>query len=269
MAYVCFWEDRLQHAHCSFPQCDKVPPTNGDILELCAPSPTLSLHSRIISDHALDVRVMQASRWFLPGRDGRQPCFHDSRLRRPACRRLARWCRRSCLCQCARRMYPESSTCVSYLADHIRRHTDFAFSPYTERRWRPWYRYGDLLRRKLLLRVNRRLWSVSDSQAVLRANWRMSHPRTWSYSPFATSKSYLAPRLRPILTGCVRSTPWKRVVSYDVPANMPACPPGGCMCAWGWYDSPYSIHRSFISLITSPLPHSIGCPTTAANQTCT
>ncbi|PPQ91790.1 hypothetical protein CVT25_000435 [Psilocybe cyanescens] len=30
------------------------------------------------------------------------------------------------------------------------------------------------------------------------------------------------------------NTPWKRVLSYDVPANMPACPPGGCICAWGW-----------------------------------
>lgn len=29
-------------------------------------------------------------------------------------------------------------------------------------------------------------------------------------------------------------TPWKRITSYDVPANMPACPAGGCICAWGW-----------------------------------
>lgn len=29
-------------------------------------------------------------------------------------------------------------------------------------------------------------------------------------------------------------TPWKRVTSFDVPANMPACPAGGCICAWGW-----------------------------------
>ncbi|KAL4080520.1 hypothetical protein J3A83DRAFT_4422106 [Scleroderma citrinum] len=30
------------------------------------------------------------------------------------------------------------------------------------------------------------------------------------------------------------STPWQRVTSYDVPANMPACPSGGCTCAWVW-----------------------------------
>lgn len=29
-------------------------------------------------------------------------------------------------------------------------------------------------------------------------------------------------------------TPWKRLTSYDVPASMPACPPGGCICVWGW-----------------------------------
>lgn len=31
-----------------------------------------------------------------------------------------------------------------------------------------------------------------------------------------------------------RSTPWKRVVNYDVPKAMPPCPQGGCICAWGW-----------------------------------
>ncbi|KAF7323432.1 hypothetical protein HMN09_00124100 [Mycena chlorophos] len=30
------------------------------------------------------------------------------------------------------------------------------------------------------------------------------------------------------------NTPWKRVQSYDVPAAMPACPEGGCICGWGW-----------------------------------
>ncbi|KAL4066486.1 hypothetical protein V8B97DRAFT_1027757 [Scleroderma yunnanense] len=30
------------------------------------------------------------------------------------------------------------------------------------------------------------------------------------------------------------NTPWQRVTSYDVPANMPACPSGGCTCAWVW-----------------------------------
>ncbi|KIJ59037.1 hypothetical protein HYDPIDRAFT_118858 [Hydnomerulius pinastri MD-312] len=29
-------------------------------------------------------------------------------------------------------------------------------------------------------------------------------------------------------------TPWKRLTTYDVPAAMPACPEGGCTCAWVW-----------------------------------
>ncbi|KAF2436172.1 hypothetical protein EJ08DRAFT_579062, partial [Tothia fuscella] len=29
-------------------------------------------------------------------------------------------------------------------------------------------------------------------------------------------------------------TPWKRLATYQVPAAMPACPPGGCTCAWLW-----------------------------------
>jgi hypothetical protein len=28
-------------------------------------------------------------------------------------------------------------------------------------------------------------------------------------------------------------TPWQRVTSYDVPKDLPPCPPGGCTCAWG------------------------------------
>ncbi|KAJ7284688.1 hypothetical protein C8J57DRAFT_699715 [Mycena rebaudengoi] len=28
-------------------------------------------------------------------------------------------------------------------------------------------------------------------------------------------------------------TPWERLATYSVP-NLPACPPGGCICAWGW-----------------------------------
>ncbi|KAG6333709.1 hypothetical protein ID866_5376 [Astraeus odoratus] len=40
--------------------------------------------------------------------------------------------------------------------------------------------------------------------------------------------------------GCITNpnirynTPWTRVTSYDVPADMPACPSGGCICAWVW-----------------------------------
>jgi len=32
----------------------------------------------------------------------------------------------------------------------------------------------------------------------------------------------------------LKHTPWKRLATYKVPAAMPACPPGGCTCAWLW-----------------------------------
>ncbi|KAF8959707.1 hypothetical protein BDZ97DRAFT_2042242 [Flammula alnicola] len=50
------------------------------------------------------------------------------------------------------------------------------------------------------------------------------------------------------------NTPWKRVLNYDVPAAMPPCPAGGCICAWGWvpngcgqpnmYHTPYKCRVS-------------------------
>ena len=29
-------------------------------------------------------------------------------------------------------------------------------------------------------------------------------------------------------------TPWKRLATYEVPGDLPACPEGGCTCAWLW-----------------------------------
>jgi len=44
-------------------------------------------------------------------------------------------------------------------------------------------------------------------------------------------------------------TPWKRVTAYDVPAALPACPPDGCTCAWGWIPNgcgqPNIYHQGF------------------------
>lgn len=34
--------------------------------------------------------------------------------------------------------------------------------------------------------------------------------------------------------------PWKRRVDFPVPADLPACPEGGCLCSWGWVHSPES-----------------------------
>lgn len=30
------------------------------------------------------------------------------------------------------------------------------------------------------------------------------------------------------------SCPWRRDVDFQIPSGLPACPPGGCHCLWGW-----------------------------------
>ncbi|KAF9464509.1 hypothetical protein BDZ94DRAFT_1255898, partial [Collybia nuda] len=49
-------------------------------------------------------------------------------------------------------------------------------------------------------------------------------------------------------------TPWKRIASYSVPAAMPACPPEGCICAWGWIPNgcgqPNMYHQAFKCKVT-------------------
>ncbi|KAG5640954.1 hypothetical protein DXG03_006538 [Asterophora parasitica] len=49
-------------------------------------------------------------------------------------------------------------------------------------------------------------------------------------------------------------TPWLRLTTYDVPQNLPACPPGGCICAWGWVPNgcgePNMYHQGFKCQVT-------------------
>lgn len=34
--------------------------------------------------------------------------------------------------------------------------------------------------------------------------------------------------------------PWKKNVEFQIPEDLPACPEGGCHCAWGWIHSQLS-----------------------------
>lgn len=36
----------------------------------------------------------------------------------------------------------------------------------------------------------------------------------------------------------VQQSVWTREITYSIPAGLPACPPGGCLCTWNW------IHRA-------------------------
>lgn len=37
-----------------------------------------------------------------------------------------------------------------------------------------------------------------------------------------------------VVFSVLEHTPWKRIATYDVPKDLPACPEGGCYCAWLW-----------------------------------
>jgi hypothetical protein len=30
------------------------------------------------------------------------------------------------------------------------------------------------------------------------------------------------------------TSPWYRLTDYAIPANLPPCPEGGCICTWNW-----------------------------------
>ncbi|SJK99699.1 uncharacterized protein ARMOST_03010 [Armillaria ostoyae] len=37
-----------------------------------------------------------------------------------------------------------------------------------------------------------------------------------------------------VVFSVLEKTPWHRIAIYDAPKALPACPPGGCTCTWGW-----------------------------------
>lgn len=43
--------------------------------------------------------------------------------------------------------------------------------------------------------------------------------------------------------------PWKRRVDFPIPADLPACPEGGCLCSWGWIHSPMSGSEQMYHLV--------------------
>lgn len=41
------------------------------------------------------------------------------------------------------------------------------------------------------------------------------------------------------------SAPWTREVAFAIPAGLPACPPGGCHCMWGWIPDPMNVQQMY------------------------
>ncbi|KAJ3859645.1 hypothetical protein EV359DRAFT_86181 [Lentinula novae-zelandiae] len=60
------------------------------------------------------------------------------------------------------------------------------------------------------------------------------------------------------------NTPFKRLTSYDIPAGLPACPAGGCICGWGWIPNGCGTPNMYFSpsrcQVTNPGKKVLGKP---------
>lgn len=63
-------------------------------------------------------------------------------------------------------------------------------------------------------------------------NESMAAGTAWAIS-YTSDLSKVTPENLSVFTVLPRS-PFRRQATYKVPAAMPACPEGGCICAWGW-----------------------------------
>jgi len=67
-----------------------------------------------------------------------------------------------------------------------------------------------------------------------------------------------------VVFSVVYHTPWKRLTTYDIPA-LPACPEGGCICAWGWVPNgcgePNMYQHPYRCMVTgTPGTKAVGTP---------
>lgn len=46
------------------------------------------------------------------------------------------------------------------------------------------------------------------------------------------------------------NSPWKRVVNYEIPADLPACD-GNCICGWSWVPNNWSAGKARLSSFAS------------------
>ncbi|TFL00990.1 hypothetical protein BDV98DRAFT_507978 [Pterulicium gracile] len=71
-----------------------------------------------------------------------------------------------------------------------------------------------------------------DTCAVHTENYNNVAGSTFAIS-YTSDIKQVTPENLVVFTVNVHS-PWKRHTTFEVPADLPACPPGGCICAWGW-----------------------------------
>ncbi|PVF99774.1 hypothetical protein CPB86DRAFT_783414 [Serendipita vermifera] len=61
-------------------------------------------------------------------------------------------------------------------------------------------------------------------------------------------------------------TPWKLRATYDVPKMLPACPPGGCHCVWGWVPDHCGQYNMYIHPYKCKVIDTVGLDPVAPGQ---
>lgn len=99
--------------------------------------------------------------------------------------------------------------------------------------------------------------NYNDPNCIVHPNLHAQNESMAAGTAFAISYNSDINQVRPdnlVVFSVRHRTPWKRVVWYDVPAAMPACPPEGCICAWGWVPNgcgqPNMYHQAFRCRVT-------------------
>ncbi|KID74291.1 uncharacterized protein G6M90_00g082540 [Metarhizium brunneum] len=73
---------------------------------------------------------------------------------------------------------------------------------------------------------------IQDDGALHTNNQTMAAGTAWAISYESDLSKVTMENL--VVFSVLEHTPWKRIATYKVPKDLPACPAGGCYCAWLW-----------------------------------
>ncbi|KAH8925420.1 hypothetical protein BT69DRAFT_1348752 [Atractiella rhizophila] len=79
-------------------------------------------------------------------------------------------------------------------------------------------------------------WKRSDEGCIVDPNIHTFNESFVAGTAFAISYHSDLKDVTPenlVVFTTINNTPFRRLVTYEVP-DLPACPPDGCICAWGW-----------------------------------
>ncbi|TFK34779.1 hypothetical protein BDQ12DRAFT_689182 [Crucibulum laeve] len=80
------------------------------------------------------------------------------------------------------------------------------------------------------------LTDSGEQQCITEPNIHTPNETTAAGTVFAISYTSDMSQVTPenlVVFTVLEHTPWRRLATYSVP-HLPACPEGGCICAWGW-----------------------------------